>query len=69
MSVLIKNQGPHVEYVEVQSASGERDHVTVQPGGRVTLPPNWRVSNVGVELAHLHVEGNDATVSPLNIKE
>ena len=69
MSVLIKNQGSHVEYVEVQSAAGERDHVTVQPGGRVTLPQGWRVAPTGVNLPHLHVTGNDAPVSPLKIKE
>ncbi len=69
MSVLIKNQGGHVEYVEVQSANGERDHVTVQPGGRVTLPTGWRVVDTGVQMPHLHTEGNDRPVSPLNIKE
>jgi hypothetical protein len=70
MSVLIQNQGSHVEYIEVINANtGERDHVTVQSGGRVTLPNGYRVTPTGVEMRHLHITGNDAPVSPLMIKE
>ena len=69
MSVLVQNQGSHVEYVDVVNAkNGERDTVTVQPGGRVTLPLGWRVAPTGVKLSHLHTTGNDNPVSPLQIK-
>ena len=69
MSVLVQNQGSHVEYVDVVNAkTGERDTVTVQPGGRVTLALGWRVAPTGVKLSHLHVTGNDNPVSPLNLK-
>lgn len=70
MSVLIKNQGHHVEYVEVVNAvTGERDHATVQSNGKVTLPKGWRVLETGIELSHLHVTGNNDPVSHLLIKE
>lgn len=70
MSVLIQNVGATVEYVAIVNAvTGETDVVTVQSGGRVTLPNGYRVQPVGVELPHLHVSGNNAPVSPLLIKE
>jgi hypothetical protein len=70
MSVLVQNQGSHVEYVAVVNAiTGEPDTVTVQPGGRVTLPRGYRVAATGVNLPHLHVVGNDTPVSPLQFKE
>jgi hypothetical protein len=70
MSVLVQNQGSHVEYVAVVNAiTGEPDTVTVQPGGRVTLPRGYRVAATGVNLSHLHVTGNDTPVSPLQFKE
>jgi len=70
MSVLVQNQGSHVEYVDVVNANtGERDTVTVQPGGRVTLPRGYRTAATGIKLPHLHVSGNDTPVSPLQLKE
>lgn len=67
--VCIQNLSAQVEYVEVQNAAGVRDHVTVQPRGKVTLPDGWRVSQTGVKTPQLLVTGNDAPVSPLNAKE
>lgn len=69
MSVLIQNQGSHVEYVNVVSGSGEKDVVTVQPGGRVDLPRGYRVAPTTVVVAHIKVTGNSMPVSPLNVKE
>lgn len=70
MSVIVQNKGSHVEFVDVVHAlNKERDTITVQPGGKVTLPRNYRVAPSGVKRAHIVVTGNEAPVSPLNIKE
>lgn len=70
MSVLIQNQGGHVEYVDVvNTATGERDVATVQSGGRVTLPRGYNTVPTGVAMPHLLVTGNTTPVSQLQTKE
>ena len=70
MSVLIQNQGNHVEYVNVVSGAGDKDVVTVQPGSRVDLPEGYRVAPATVATPHIKVTGNDKPVSSLTtVKE
>lgn len=71
MSVLVQNTGSLVEHIDVYHVArpNERDTITVQAGGRVTLPRGFRVAPMGVKLPHLKVTGNDAPVSPLELKE
>lgn len=66
MSVLVKNTSQHAEFVDVvQPSTGAVDTITVQPGGRVSLPSGWRVKDTGVNRPHLAVTGNDTPASPL----
>ena len=69
MSVLVQNKTGQVEYVTVVYLDGKTDTVTVQPGGRVTLPRGYKVKETGVTNAGLKVTGNDKPSSSLAIKE
>ena len=69
MSVLVQNKTGQAEYVTVVDLDGKTDTVTVQPGGRVTLPRGWVVKDTGVNNPGLKVTGNDQPVSTLAIKE
>lgn len=68
MSVLVQNQGANVEYIDIKHVvTGKLETVTVQPGGRVTLPRGYKVNTLGVNLPHIHISGNDAPVSTLQL--
>lgn len=70
MSVVIQNQGNHVEYVSVIGKAGDKDVVTVQPGSRVDLPEGYRIVPTTVATPHLKVTGNEMPVSSLTtVKE
>lgn len=70
MSVLVQNQGNHVEYINVISSAGDKDVITVQPGSRVDLPNGYRVVPTTVVVPHIKVTGNDQPVSSLStVKE
>ena len=67
MSVIIQNQAPNVDFINiVHPTSKTLDVATVQPGGKVTLPRGWRVASTWRSKPHIIITGNDAPVSPLD---